>query len=200
MPRKKKEDGTERIEALEYEVRMLRESVNDWKQQSRSLVNKLETRVRREKEIRRILEVDSRNKKGAETVIHAMMTRMDELEDYLLTNTKRIENVLSGLKTHREYLIKLNKKAFTVTPRELMKAELGVMNNTLGILSLNGIKVSQGLLKDIRKLEEDLDSDESKFSDLQKRKNEVEVRFNEEVGKHDIEKIFSKKKEIYGYR
>lgn len=190
----------EQVDILKEEVAELKGIIRVVKEQGRRLDSKMETRIKREKEVRKILEIESRNRKGAGTVVRELLDKTDTVEDYLLDNTKRIENVLSGLKTHREYLIKLNKKAFTVTPRELMTAELGVMNNTLGILSLNGLKVSQGLLHKIKKLDIDVRDEDSKMSDLKKRKIEIDERYDEEVSKFDIEKVFSNMKIIPGYR
>ncbi len=190
----------DRIDNLEYEHKQMKEQVRDLKKENRSISNKLETRIKREKELRQILQVVSRNRKGEKTVIRELLDKTDSNEEYLLNTTKRVENALSAIKTHREYIIKLNKRVFTATPREIMMAELGVMNNTLGILSLNGIKVSQSLIKDINNLEEDLEDEKAKVGELTKKKEELQERFQQEIEKYDLSSIFSKKKEIYGYR
>lgn len=146
------------------------------------------------------LGITEKSRKGSKTLLDDLNSSMIQLEEYLITTNKRIDNILSAIKNHREFLVKLNKKVYRVDVKEKMRTELAVMNNTLSLLAINGYNVDRGLFKEVKNLKEQLGKPDIELHKLKKKKQTLDERFNSEMEKFDFESMFSKQKDIPGYR
>jgi hypothetical protein len=132
-------------------------------------------------------------------VIRELQDSVVRLEGYLLKTADRIESILSALKQHWELLISVNKRLLDIGTRDRIRLELDVMKNTLSILSLNGVEYDASLIRDIDALHGNL----CQFEDVmgfEGAKAELYRKFDGELKKFDLDAIWSKRKEIPGYR
>jgi len=120
------------------------------------------------------------------------------LKDYLLKTADRIENILSALKQHREFLVTVNRRVLDFGTKDRIRLELDIMKNTLSILSLHGVEFDVGLVKEIDKLRASLRESED-VAELERAKADLDRRFDGELKKFDLDAIWSKKREIPGY-
>lgn len=145
------------------------------------------------------LQVGEAPRKGDRGVVGELQDSVARLEDYLLKTADRIENILSALKQHRELLAGVNKRLLDVETKDRIRLELDVMKNTLSILSLNGVEYDPSLVKDISALQAKARQTED-VAQLERAKTELDRKFDGELKKFDLDAIWSKRKEIPGYR
>lgn len=145
------------------------------------------------------LSLSPRSKVGDRGILGDLSQSILRLEEHLLKTSERIESILEALKSHREFLVKMNKRFFDLGTRERIRLELDVMRNTLSILALNGVDFDQSLLKDIDRLKSSLEA-EADVGHIQRSKENLDKKFEEELKRFDLDAIFQKKKEIPGYR
>jgi hypothetical protein len=138
-------------------------------------------------------------KKGDRGVIRELQDSVVRLEDYLLKTADRIENILTALKQHRELLVSVNKRVLDAGTKDRIRLELDVMKNTLSILALNGVEFDAGLVKEIDGLRAKL-RDSEDLVQLERAKADLDKKFDGELKKYDLEAIWTRKKEIPGYR
>lgn len=147
---------------------------------------------RRQDAVVRALALGERSKKGDRGVIQDLQESIVRLEDYLLRTAERIENILSALKQHREFLVSVNKRVLDLGTKDRIRLELDVMKNTLSILSLNGVEFDGSLVKEIDKLRASV-REATDLESLERSKAELDKKF-------DLDAIWARKKEIPGYR
>lgn len=147
---------------------------------------------RRQDTIVRALALGERSKKGDRGVIQDLQESIVRLEDYLLKTAERIENILSALKQHREFLVSVNKRVLDLGTKDRIRLELDVMKNTLSILSLNGMEFDGSVVKEIDRLRASVREAED-LEVLEQSKTELDKKF-------DLDAIWARKKEIPGYR
>ncbi|MFA5895349.1 MAG: hypothetical protein WC985_00385 [Thermoplasmata archaeon] len=147
---------------------------------------------RRQDAVVRALALGERSKKGDRGVIQDLQESIVRLEDYLLKTAERIENILSALKQHREFLVSVNKRVLDLGTKDRIRLELDVMKNTLSILSLNGVEFDGSLVKEIDKLRASV-REATDLESLERSKAELDKKF-------DLDAIWARKKEIPGYR
>jgi hypothetical protein len=121
------------------------------------------------------------------------------MEEYLLSTSGRIDNILNALKTHRQFLLRINRKVFRADAKRKIKMELDIMMNTLSILAMNGVDVDNAISRDIKKLSESVDNEKIELSELKKRKERIDDRFKVELKRFDLESLYSKRKILPGY-
>lgn len=164
-----------------------------------SLENKLETRIKREEMMMTTLGYHSRSKKGDKSMLDELGRAVLKSEEYLLHTGKRIDNILSAVKNHREYLVKLNKRVYKADAREKIQLELDIMSNTLSIMIIKGFDFDKSLLKDIERVKDMMDKKDSEVTKIKKRMDRLDKKFEEELERFDFKSIYEKKKDIPGY-
>ncbi|MFQ5883663.1 MAG: hypothetical protein ACE5IO_01020 [Thermoplasmata archaeon] len=202
----KKDDLASRIAKIEKSVKKVEETlaklsnkVGEQKKETKKLGSKMETRVKRESVVMEAMGMSSRTKKGDKAILGELNDSIIKLEEYLLRTSERIDNILNALKSHREFLVKMNKRVYKVGMRERIGMELDIMKNTLTIMAIGGVKLDDSLLHDIRELRAASNNPKVSSTDLKKRKGELDKKFGDELGRYDLEKIWKKKKDIPGY-
>ncbi len=165
----------------------------------RALTKAVDTEGRRGRVIAEALRLGDRAKSGDRGILRELEDSIVRTEDYLLKTAERIENILTALKQHREFLMNMNKRVLDVGAKDRIRLELDVMKNTLSILALNGIEFDAALVKDIDGLRRSL-KDAEDVGKLERAKADLDKKFDEELKKFDLEAVWSRKKEIPGYR
>lgn len=145
------------------------------------------------------LGLPEKSRKGKEGTIKELQESLIKMEEYLLSTSSRIDNILNALKTHRQFLMRINRKVFRADAKRKIKMELDIMMNTLSILAMNGVDVDQGISRDIKKLSESVDDEKVELSELRKRKEKLDDRFRIELKRFDLESLYSKRKTLPGY-
>lgn len=202
----KKDDLASRISKIEKSVKKVEETlsnlskkVGEQKKETKKLTSKMETRVKRESIMMEAMGMSSRTKKGDRAILGELNDSIIKLEEYLLRTSERIENILNALKSHREFLVKMNKRVYKVGMRERIGMELDIMKNTLTIMAIGGVKLDESLFHDVRELRAASNNPKVSSTDLKKRKGDLDKKFGDELGRYDLEKIWKKKKDIPGY-
>ncbi len=187
------------VSALRRQLRALDERLLEQERQLRGLAKASEVGARRQAVLYEALRLGETAKKGDRGVVHELQDSVERLEDYLLKTADRIETILSALKQHRELLVTVNKRVLDVGTKDRIRLELDVMKNTLSILALNGVEFDAALVKDIDALRARLRESED-LVQLERAKADLDKKFDGELKKFDLEAIWSRKKEIPGYR
>lgn len=205
MPRREVGD-LRSIHALEREVAALRRQfqrldrrIVEQEDRLRNQAKVSDAGARRQVVVFEALQLGESAKKGDRGVIRELQDSVDRLEDYLLKTADRIETILSALKQHRELLVSVNKRVLDVGTKDRIRLELDVMKNTLSILSLNAVEFDAGLVKEIDSLRARLRQSEN-LVQLEQAKADLDKKFDGELKKFDLDAIWSRKKEIPGYR
>jgi hypothetical protein len=196
----KSADSPEReIAALRRELRAMDRRLREQEARFKALAKVSDVSSRRQSILFDALQLGEQPKRGDRGVIRELQDSVVRLEDYLLKTADRIENILSALKQHRELLVTVNKRVLDVGTKDRIRLELDVMKNTLSILSLNGVEYDAGLVKEIESLRDKLAKSED-LAQLERAKADLDKKFDGELKKFDLETIWTKKKEIPGYR
>lgn len=184
---------------LESNLSKVSEKVDREKKETRKLARKMETRIRREDIVMDALGMSTRTRKGDKAGLGKLNDSILKLEEYLLRTSERIENILTSLKNHREFLVRMNRKVYKVDTRERIRMELDIMKNTLAILVMGGVSFDAALLKEIKKLKTASDDPSISPADLRKSKDKLDKKFGNELDRYDLDTIWKKKKDIPGY-
>ena len=185
---------------LKDEVKTLKDTGREQKKQLKSLEGKMETRAKREEIVMAALDISTRTKKGQRNSILDLNKSLIKTDEHLLKLGKRMENVLSAIKNHREYLIRLNKRVYKEDPVKLIDMELDVMCNTLNVMALSGFSIDKGLFNDVKKIRKLMDKKEIELSKIKKRMSTFTRKFDDEMERFDFESIYKKAEHIPGYR
>ncbi len=188
-----------RLDKVERRLKSIQRQLAEEKKRTRALERKLETRIKREGIVMDALRITSRTKKGEGGLMGELNGAVMRLEEYLLRTSERIDNILSALKSHRDFLVKMNRRLNKTGTRERMVLELDIMRNTLWILGLNGVKIDAALVREIETLRKDAEEDTAKVIELKERKESIDKRFDDELRRVDIGKISRKTADIPGY-
>ncbi|MFQ6106287.1 MAG: hypothetical protein ACE5QF_01675 [Thermoplasmata archaeon] len=189
----------DRLDKMERRLKSLQRQLAEEKKKTRSLERKLETRIKREGLIMDALRITSRTKRGDAGLMGELNDAVMRLEEYLLRTSERIDNILSALRSHRDFLVKMNRRLDKVGTREKMMLELDIMRNTLWILGMNGVRIDASLVSEIESLKEDAGKDTAKAAELKERKDSIDRKFDDELKRVDLEKISRKSGDIPGY-
>ncbi len=202
----KEDELSSRIKRLEKSVKKIEsnlakvsENLKREKAETRKLVRKMDTRVRREDIIMDALGMSSRTQKGDRAGLGKLNDSIVKLEEYLLRTSERIDNILNSLKNHREFLVRMNRKVYKVDTRERIRMELDIMKNTLAILAMGGVSFDETLLREIDKLKAASDDPTVSPADLKKSKERLDKKFGNELDRYDLNTIWKKRKDIPGY-
>lgn len=185
---------------LKDEIKTLKDTGREQKKQLKSLEGKMETRVKREEVVMSTLDINTRTKKGQRSAISDLNRSLIKTDEHLLKMSKRMENVLSAIKNHREYLIRLNKRVYKEDPVKLIDMELDVMCNTLNVMALSGFGIDKGLFNDVKKIRKLMDKKDIELSKIKKRMSTFTRKFDDEMERFDFESIYKKAEHIPGYR
>jgi len=193
------------VRLLERELARLRGQVStlerrlaDQERRLRESSKASEAASRRQQVVLEALGLGPSPRKGDRGVVRDLQESIARLEDYLLKTADRIENILSALKQHREFLVTVNRRVLDFGTKDRIRLELDIMKNTLSILSLHGVEFDVGLVKEIDKLRASLRESED-VAELERAKADLDRRFDGELKKFDLDAIWSKKREIPGY-
>lgn len=165
-----------------------------------SLEGKMETRLKREDILMAALGLRPQAKKGEKGAIGDITQSILKVDEHILSMGKRMENMLSALKNHREYLIRLNKKVYKVDPVKRIEMEIEIMSNTLSIMALSGFDINKSLFGEMKRVNKMLEKEDADLSKIQKRMATVKRKFDEDMERFDFESIFRKSDHIPGYR
>ncbi len=185
---------------LKEEIKTLKDTSREQKKQLKSLESKMETRTKREEVVMSTLDINSRTKKGHRSAVSDLNSSLIKTDEHLLKLSKRMENVLSAIKNHREYLIRLNKRVYKEDPVKLIDMELDVMCNTLNVMALSGFGIDKGLFNDVKKIRKLMDKKDIELSKIKKRMSTFTRKFDDEMERFDFESIYKKAEHIPGYR
>jgi len=205
MPRRERRDpGSAEIlqrelAAVHRQLQRLERAVLEQDARLRTLARSSEAGARRQAAVYVARQLGEKAKKGERGVIRELQDSVERLEDYLLKTADRIETILSALKQHRELLVNVNKRVLDLGTKDRIRLELDVMKNTLSILSLNGVEFDAALVKEIDSLRARVRQSED-LAQLEQAKVELDKKFDGELKKFDLDAIWSRKKEIAGYR
>ncbi|MCK5024603.1 MAG: hypothetical protein KAR56_03200 [Thermoplasmata archaeon] len=185
---------------LKDEIKALKDTGREQKKKLKSLTSKMETRTKREEIIMSTLDINTRTKKGQRSAVSDLNRSLIKTDEHLLKLSKRMENVLSAIKNHREYLIRLNKRVYKENPVKLIEMELDVMCNTLNVMALSGFGIDKGLFNDVKKIRKLMDKKDIELSNIKKRMSTFTRKFDDEMERFDFESIYKKAEHIPGYR
>jgi len=185
---------------LKEELKSLKDKSKDQGKRLGSVEGKVETRVKREEVIMKALRISSRTQKGEVGVIGDLNRSILKAEEYLLHTGKRIDKILSAIKNHREYLIRLNKKVHKLDARKRIEMEVDIMNNTISIMALSGYDINKSLFTDVMKIRKMMEKKDVELSKIKKKMERLGKKFEDEMERFDYESIFKKSDDIPGYR
>ena len=187
------------ISALRRQIEALDAHLAEQERRLRALTKVSDASARRQARVSEVLQLGNPPRKGDRGVVRDLQDSVEHLEAYLLKTADRIETIFSALKQHRELLVTVNKRVLDVGTKDRIRLELDVMKNTLSILSLHGVEFDAVLVKDIDSLRARLRQSED-LAQLERAKADLDKKFDGELKKFDLEAIWSRKKEIPGYR
>jgi hypothetical protein len=176
---------------------------NASKAQSRRLAaleKEMRTRAKREELLMAALGLHTHPRRGDVGTIESLTASVLKTDESVLAMGKRIENMLSALKNHREYLIRLNKKVYKIDPAKKIEMQLETMRNTLSIMALSGFDINKSLFGEMKRINKMLEKEDADLSKVQKRMATVKRKFDEDMERFDFESIFRKSDHIPGYR
>lgn len=185
---------------LKTELASLKKSSQSQVRRIESLEKKMLTRTKREDILMAALGLRAQSKKGEKGAINDLTQSLLKSDEHILSMGKRVENMLTALKNHREYLIRLNKKVYKVDPVKRIEMQLDIMGNTLSIMALSGFDINKGLFSEMKKINKMLEKEDADLSKIQKRMATVRRKFDEDMERFDFDSIFRKSDHIPGYR
>ncbi len=181
-------------------VRALEARLAVERDRTRRLAKEVGAQQRREKLVLGALGLGPRSKAGAKGRLGEVEASVVRLQEYLLRTSERIDHILTALKEHREFLGDLDRRVIHTGTRERIRLELDIMKNTLSILSLAGVEVDDALPREIEKVRSSVLKEEADLAEVRRTKDALDKRYEEELKRFDLEAIWSKKREIPGYR
>jgi len=194
------------LTALDKSLEKLGQNVKDMKDENRannkrlkSLETKLETRIKREDLIMDTLGLNSRSKKGGKSEIGELNSSLIKSQEYLLNTGNRIDNILSAIKNHREFLVKLNRRVYKTNAREIIELQVDIISNSLTVMMLTGFDFDKSLLRDVDKLKKMMEIKEFELGKVKKKMTSLDKKFEEELERFDFKSIYEKKENIPGY-
>jgi hypothetical protein len=185
---------------LADDIRELRLVTGEQGRVIRSLEGRMETRVKREEVVMKALNFSSRTKKGENGVIGELNRSILKTEEYLLHMGKRIDNILSAIKNHREYLIRLNRKVYRADAKKFIEIEIEIINNTLSIMALSGFDINKSIFTDTKRIKKMIAKEDVDLAKVRKSMERLESKFDDEMERFDYESIFKESHDIPGYR
>lgn len=190
---------SKRLKRVEKKLRLVNERIERQTRKSRGLEKRLDTRVKREEIVMRALGMNHLTKRGDRAFLGELNDSILRLQEYLLRTSERIDNILSAIKSHREYLVKMSRRLTKAETRESMDISLQVMRNTLWILAINGASFDTSLIEEIGDLETFLQDGKMDMSEIRQKKKKIEERFRDELKRFDLRKIGAERKSLPGY-
>ena len=197
--RKRGSSSAQEIAALRRRLHAAERRIEAQEKRLKELSKAAQSSRRRQAVLLEALQLGETAKRGDRGVVRDLQDSVVRLEDYLLKTADRIETILTALKQHRELLAAVNKRVLDSGTKDRIRLELDVMKNTLSILVLHGVEFDPALVKEIDGLRAKVRESED-LVQLERLKSDLDRRFDGELKKFDLEAVWSKKKEIPGYR
>jgi len=190
---------SEESDAPHEEILLLKKRIKEQERQIKSLNSRMETRTKREKMFMKALGINNRTKTDEVLPVAQATRSLLALEETFIDMQKKIGGVLKALKTHRESIVRLNKRVYREDSRNSIQMELQIMRNTLAIMAMNGMAYNPEIIDDIEEVEEMLDSKKD-LAKIKKKKAVLDRRYRRELERYDIHKIHEEKAHLPGYR
>ena len=165
----------------------------------RELASAFRESLERDAVMLKALGLSAKLKKGEKGVIEGIQRSLIKLEEYLLSTNDRIDNILNALKTHREFLTRINQRVYRSDVKKRMAMELDILKNTLSVMAMNGVDIDPSILKDIEKQGECIRDEKADMSELLKKQDKIVERLKVEMKRFDLESLYSKRKILPGY-
>ena len=181
-----------KMELQENQIKELKVTNRESKKKISGLETKLETRIKREDLIMGTLGLNSRSQKGGKSEIRELNSSILTVEQYLLNTGNRIDNILSAIKNHREFLVKLNKRVYKVNTKEIIELQVDIISNSLTIMMLTGFDFDKSLLRDVDKLKKMMEAKEFELGKVKKKMTSLDKKFEEELERFDFKSIYEK--------
>ncbi len=205
MPPKKK-PRKNKLDSLEKSIRHMTSQIEEIEKRIKredtalSIIStSLAKRIERESLFLNALGLSDGANKGEKGFLNEISESILHLEEYLLKNSERVDNILVTLKNHREMLIKMNERFFRQGERNKIKTDLNVMKNTLSIMALAGIELDVSLLKDLKALQTSVEATNTDLEEIKKSKVRLDKKLDGELKRFDLDSLYLKKKDIPGY-
>ncbi len=199
MPSKRETSTEKRLTELEKIARQMEKNIAKHEERMKAFSLSLATRAAREGLIMEALSLTPQSKKGDRGALREITGSLLHLEEYLLRNAERIDNILATLKNHRDLLQKMNTAYFKAGERDRIRMELDIMRNTISILTLAGTDLDITLVKDIKSIQDAIVSGKVEVTELRKSKQALDKKFDGELKRFDLEALYLKRKNIPGY-
>ena len=190
---------SEETNAMREEISLLKKRINEQERRIKSLNSRMETRVKRERMFMKSLGINNRTKPDDVLPVAQATRSLLALEETFIDMQKKIGSVLKALKTHRESIVRLNKRVYREDSRNSIQLELHIMRNTLAIMAMNGMAYNPEIIDDIEEVEEMLDGRKD-LAKIKKKKAVLDRRYRRELERYDIHKIHEEKAHLPGYR
>lgn len=188
-----------KMEHQEDLIKELKDTNRENKKKISGLEKKIETRIKREDLIMGTLGLNSRSQVGGKSEIRELSSSVIKTQEYLLNTGNRIDKILSAIKNHREFLVKLNKRVYKVNAKEIIELQVDIISNSLTLMMLTGFDFDKSLIRDVDKLKKLIDAKEFELSKVKKKMSTLDKKFEEELERFDFKSIYNKKRDIPGY-
>lgn len=199
-------EAAERIYALERAVGKLEERVERLivgeerrEEAVRDLAEEMDLRREADGILMGALGLDSEAKVGDRGTLEDMDDSILRLEDYLLALGERVQRMLTMLQDHRELLDDVQKSVLGQGRRDRMRLELDIMMNSISILAMAGIEIDPSIPAELDELRKSVLDGGVELEGLREKKKELNRRLEGEIKRYDLDKLFSRRKNIPGY-
>lgn len=165
----------------------------------RDLAGEMEFRRETERILTGALGLESDAKVGDRGTLEDMDDSILRLEDYLLALGERVQRMLTMLQDHRELLDDVQKSVLGQGRRDRMRLELDIMMNSISILAMAGIEIDPSIPAELDELRKSVLDGGVELEGLREKKKELNRRLEGEIKRYDLDKLFSRRKNIPGY-
>ncbi len=196
----------ERIYALEKDLNRLEGRLEKLllkleKQDStlRELSKEKESRDKAEAVLRAALGLGADAAVGDRGTLDDMDDSILRLEDYLLALGERVQKMLTMLQDHKELLDDVQRSVLGKGRRDRMRLELDIMMNSISILAMAGIEIDPSIPAELDELRRSVLDSKEEIEGLRRRQRELNRRLEGDIKKYDLDKLYSRRKQIPGY-
>ncbi len=184
---------------LERQLERLLVKLEKQEERLTGLSEQMQSRRERERLLTEALGLKSDAKVGDRGTLDDMDDSILRLEDYLLALGERVQKILSMLQDHRELLDDVQRSVLGKGRRDRMRLELDIMMNSISILAMAGIEIDPSIPAELDELRKAVLDTGEELEKLRRKKRDLNRRLEEGIKRYDLDKLFSKRKQIPGY-